>query len=665
MLRQKVGNSVMFFILLFIGVACLPLGGRAAVSPSVTRSDAEKVAELVYNNWQNDYFEETLVTPGSQKVEVDGKTRSFARHFGASASETSLAVRSQGTIDAYFRNSGGIYQTERRKDGKVAVTAPFQMQRLVVLARINETYGAKEVLHTQNDQDTILQFESQEETRAAYDKIIARYGENSCYPDRYVQLFDGESYGVNDALKAGHPYSWGVRYMQMDQLKEQAAGRKDLATISVALIDSGINKNSFFFDGQTIHPASKSFISEPGDIADDLGHGTHVAGVIAEATPANVQLMILKVTNASGKASFLTIREAFWYAISQKANVINFSMGSSDVSDMDILDKAINYASKLRIPICVASGNTKSDVKHTYPANNDKVITVSAVTSSGSLAPYSNYGSKIDFTAPGDRIIGASKWNDKGLTVYSGTSMASPHIAAACAYIKMLRPSASVDLVVDELKRLSVDLGARGKDKKFGYGCPVLGTLFQTNIVSKEKTYTSKPKITSLLNLDKAVLVTWTPVKTAKQYLIYRKKAGGDYSLVKKVPAGRLLWYDKKAKSGVKYSYKIKAKVSSKKYTGYGNKAGLVRLMVPGAFRASAASGSISLAWKKARGAKVYQIQLSSYADFREAVNYKLSGKKTGARIPGLGKGTYYVRIRSGRQSSWSAWSAVLGRDVP
>ena len=662
MTRQRIGGLHILYMLLFLSMLLAPVRGRA-VSESGTLIDARNVAELVSDNWKKGYFLHAVVTPGSMKVKVDGQYKSFTKVFGTSRKKAAKAVRSTSSIMQYFRRAGGIYGTRTRSDGSVYVTAPFQMQRLVVLFPVSDNYGAVRVLHTRNDHDTILQFDSQEKTRAAFDKIRARFGRNSCYPDRYLQLSGGDL--SQASLMEQKVHSWGVSYMQMDQLKNKAYARTDLAPVTVAMIDSGINKDSVFFEEGRIHAASRSFTGDAADYSDSIGHGTHVAGVIAEATPSNTQLMMLKVTNQQGKASFLTIREALWYAISRRANVINFSMGSMDDTDMSILNGAIDTAVRHGIPICAAAGNQSCDVKKTYPANVSDVISVSAFTSGMERASYSNYGKLIDFSAPGDKIVGASCRSNKGLTVFSGTSMAAPHISAACAYIKMLRPSASVDLVVAELRRLSVDLGTPGKDNLFGYGCPVLGTLFDTNILSREIIYTGRPGIIGLINTKKAVLISWTPVRNARKYYIYRKKKGGSYTLVKKVSGSRTLWYDRKTKSGVKYTYKIKAKIKSKKYTSFGKKASLIRLKVPGSFRASARTGEVIMSWKKVRGSKGCQIQLSLSPDFCNPVYCKVSGKRRTASLSNLAKGIYYVRIRSVRGSSCSAWSSICAVEVP
>ena len=654
---RKSGRRVLILMLLAAGLTVCSINSRAAVSQSRTRTDAVKVVNMVCDNWEGDYFERAIVTPGSVKVKTDGLYRTFSRLFHTSTAEAKKIVLSQASILRYFRGSGGLYEAKVQPDGKVAVTAPYQMKRLVVMGQIQENYGAREVLHTQNDHDTILQFDTEKMARAACMKIKARYGDSFCHPDQYVKLFDADSSQASLLGQKRKIYSWGVRYMQMDQLKTRAASRDDLDKVIVAMIDSGINKKSFFFKDRKIHTASTSFSSDPDDLSDSVGHGTHVAGIIAESTPANVKLMMVKVTNNNGRASFLTIREGVWYALSKKADVINFSMGSSDVSDMDILDNVIDYAYHHRIPIVAASGNMSKATCCSYPASNKKVIAVSALDSKGKLAYYSNYGSCIDFSAPGDKILGASNRSSNGLTLYSGTSMAAPHITAACAYIKMLKPSASVDLITRELARLSVDLGARGKDKKFGYGCPRLGSLFRTNVVSKEFVYSAAPKIISTANTKKTIMLTWAQVREAKQYVIYRKKTGGKYRIVDMVSKGTSIWYDRTVKSGVKYTYRIRARFNQKKYSAYGRSATVVRLKKPKSVRTYSGTGRLTLSWSKAKGAKKYQIQLSRRRDFRKAANYKTSGEKKMIRISKLAQGKYYVRMRSVSKTSSSIWT--------
>ena len=239
--------------------------------------------------------------------------------------------------------------------------------------------------------------------------------------------------------------------------------------------------------------------------------------------------------------------------------------------------------------------------------------------------------------------------------------MAAPHITSACAYVKMLKPSASVDLVIRELARLSVDFGARGKDKKYGFGCPRLGTLFRTKVVSKEIVYSGTPRIISTANTKKTIMLVWAQVREAKQYIIYRKKAGGKYSIVKTLSKGSSIWYDRTAKSGVKYTYRIRARFSGKKYSGYGKYAVVVRLKKPGSFRAYAGSGCLTLSWSKAKGAKKYQVQISRRRDFGKVKKYKTTGEKKMIRIADLDQGTYYVRIRAYRYVNgkyyYSAWS--------
>ena len=128
--------------------------------------------------------------------------------------------------------------------------------------------------------------------------------------------------------------------------------------------------------------------------------------------------------------------------------------------------------------VCTAAGNENQDARKVYPANNADTITVSAIRQDGSFASdYSNYGTLVDFCAPGSEIVSAAPrgmWQS-----LSGTSMASPHMAAAVAYVKMVMPNATVGQVRQVLRNYAVDLGAPGKDSYYGYGAVRLKSLFE------------------------------------------------------------------------------------------------------------------------------------------------------------------------------------------
>jgi subtilisin family serine protease len=178
---------------------------------------------------------------------------------------------------------------------------------------------------------------------------------------------------------------------------------------------------------------------------DDEGHGTHVSGIIAghgdNATGVSGlcwtgSIVPVKFMNSQGKGSSSAAATGLDYAINVGAKIVNGSFGSSSKSTA--LEDEVNYAQSKGVLLVFAAGNnsTNNDSAPEYPAafTNGNIIAVAAVTSSGALASFSNYGPKsVDLGAPGDNIL--STYLNSAYKVLSGTSMASPIVAAAAAML--------------------------------------------------------------------------------------------------------------------------------------------------------------------------------------------------------------------------------------
>ena len=122
--------------------------------------------------------------------------------------------------------------------------------------------------------------------------------------------------------------------------------------------------------------------------------------------------------------------------------------------------------------VCASAGNDSIDVENQVPACFDSVITVTAMNRFKHFESYSNYGSNVDFIAPGTDITSASNTTSWGVQCLSGTSMANPHVAAAVA---MLASDSKANYTAQQIEtilktRCAVDLGVEGKDDYYGYG---------------------------------------------------------------------------------------------------------------------------------------------------------------------------------------------------
>ena len=385
----------------------------------------------------------------------------------------------------------------------------FAMKRLILIAdELYDDYDAAQILHYAKYDEYVLQFDTEEETEAAYYEIVDTYGEDSCFPDEIVtaeELWGTDDYTdeytdeedtydvslstatidtVTD-ITVDEYDTWGAAFMGLDYLKAQMDYVDIDDTLKIAVIDSGIDDSHDKFDGRIDYTTSCYIFKEDDaavssdDFSDGLGHGTHVSGIIADCTPDNVSLMIIKTFDDTGSSTSLAISTAMQYAIENNASIMNMSLGwfSESAANYTFLDSIITEAKNEGIVICAAAGNQAGDVVYAYPANNEDVITVSAISSSGNFATsYSNYGSTVDFCAPGTSIY--NTYTSGKMATVSGTSMATPHVSSAIAYIMLAEPGLSVDQIESRLQEYAVDGGDEGWDEKYGYGYIYLYSYF-------------------------------------------------------------------------------------------------------------------------------------------------------------------------------------------
>lgn len=213
-------------------------------------------------------------------------------------------------------------------------------------------------------------------------------------------------------------------------------------------------------DGYVDDVNGYNFVSNNGNVNDDNGHGTHVAGIIGAVgnngigvtgVNWNVKIMALKFLDYSGRGSTSDALRALNYAVQMGATISNNSWTSPSYDSA--LEAGIRNAGLAGHIYVAAAGNLGQNLDNNklYPASYplDNVVTVAALDSNNRLASWSNYGQTVDIAAPGVNIYSTLPGGKYG--TMSGTSMATPFVTGAMALVRDANPTWTAQQVIQRV----------------------------------------------------------------------------------------------------------------------------------------------------------------------------------------------------------------------
>lgn len=278
------------------------------------------------------------------------------------------------------------------------------------------------------------------------------------------QWFDGEEYNdFNGTLQAINKIKDGLSTAEKADFKNNP--------VLVAVIDTGINASHELFDGvlcdeglwynAITHKNGRDYINDDCNNDKLIGHGTHVAGIVAQEIKKYgledyIKILPVKAGDSNGRFDSVAVVDAISYvkdlATQNKTIVINMSLTSYYWGKNSNVDVAVQSAVREGVIVCAAAGNegynsSSAGKSLGSPACLENVIGVMNYMEGLIPAPKSNYGAAYDIAAPGQNIKSAAKSDEtEPYCTKDGTSMATPFVsfAAAVLEIRFNRKSATV-----------------------------------------------------------------------------------------------------------------------------------------------------------------------------------------------------------------------------
>ncbi len=375
------------------------------------------------------------------------------------------------------------------------------------IAALNAVQGAYTVYTSSTAGFKIIRIPS----GSTVDEMVGIYQANASVEYAEANYIASAMMRPNDDLYylQWHLYNQSHGGIQMQSAWNLSTG----SGIVVAILDTGVTAKSRYEQdptgptrfyqrapdlAETDFVAGYDFVNQDQYPDDDSnpGHGTHIAGIIAQSTyneigvagiAYNASLMPVKVLNSRGVGTYANVAEGIIWATYQGANVINLGLGGTEPSKT--LENAVAYAYNYGVTVIAPAGNDGSG-NICYPAAyDDYVIAVGATRYDETLAYYSNYGLSLDLVAPGgdlnvdqsgdgysDGILqqtyqknGTSEifW---GYCFMEGTSMAAAHVSGVAALLMASGIANTPDGVREALEFTAEDKGMAGWDIEYGWG---------------------------------------------------------------------------------------------------------------------------------------------------------------------------------------------------
>lgn len=334
---------------------------------------------------------------------------------------------------------------------------------------------------------------------------------------------DVRVHAIGTSLRA---QQWALNRVQFEQAWTVTRG----AGVVVGVVDSGVDGSlpalrHRVLPGHTFQGAG--FVDRAGQ-TDLAGHGTHVAGIVAadgsagsvEGGAPGARVLPVSVLDENGDGWSSDVANGIVWAVDHGARVLNLSFGTSSPSVA--VRTAVAYAQDKGAVVVAAAGNSGPDGPYEYPVAYPGVIGVGAVDPGDKVAPFSTTGPVVDLSAPGESVLSTvpKKLDKTGVARLSGTSMASPYVAAAAALVRAANPSLSVAQVSDRLTSTAEDLGAPGRDDAYGAGLVDPAAALGVAHAARPARLPAPTGLSLQVLPDGSVTLSWTGVPGAKSYAV-------------------------------------------------------------------------------------------------------------------------------------------------
>lgn len=438
----------------------------------------------------------------------------------AGAQEAPLMDRDLGKIEAdqLVTQQGKVQIVVDAQDSLSDAEVKALGRRAGVELRLNSDYSDEANLY--------VGWVPRERVAQVLDLIESTEGVEYAEPNTMVQAFAAP----NDPL---YQYQWHFQQIDVEGAWRQGRGKD----VVVAVIDTGVAYKSDKERDFIMAPDLKGtafvegydFVDDDKYAFDEHGHGTHVAGTIAQTTnnkygvagiAYEAKIMPLRVLNKNGYGSVSDIADSIRFAADNDAKVINMSLGGPLPSLA--MRSAIQYAHSKGVTIVAAAGNSGRKMR-SWPAAYDHVIAVAATQFDRKTTFYSQWGSFVDIAAPGgntredqnrdgrpdgvmQQTLKRGSTSEHDFALYMGTSMASPHVAGAAAILvgQGVNNPDAVERILKQTARTDMKDKVDNFKERYGAG------LLDANAASRKATFCqgfTRISLTSLLGLFFLVLV--------------------------------------------------------------------------------------------------------------------------------------------------------------